>query len=70
MLAPAGTPAPVATRLSEAFGQVLALPEVRDRMVAQGADPAFLDAEAFLRFLSGEMPRWAAAVRASGAQID
>jgi tripartite-type tricarboxylate transporter receptor subunit TctC len=70
VLAPAGTPAPIVERLSLAFSQVLGAGEVRERMVAQGADPAFLDAAAFQRFLASEMPRWAGAVKASGAQLD
>lgn len=70
VLAPAGTPAPIVERLSSAFQQVLGSAEIRDRMVAQGADPAFLDAATFGRFLGDEMPRWAAAVKASGAQLD
>src|SRR4051812_47652099 len=44
-LAPAGLPADVKARLSDAFGQVLANPDVRSRMVTQGADPAFLGAD-------------------------
>ncbi len=70
VLAPAGTPAPIVETLSQAFGKVLGAGEIRDRMVAQGADPAFLDAGAFQRFLAAEMPKWAAAVKASGAQLD
>jgi tripartite-type tricarboxylate transporter receptor subunit TctC len=70
VLAPAGTPPAVVDRLSTALGQTLALPEVRDRMVSQGADPAFLDAAAFRQFLVAQMPRWAVAVKASGAQLD
>lgn len=70
VLAPAGTPPAVVDRLSAALGQTLALPEVRDRMVSQGADPAFLEAAAFRQFLVAQMPRWAVAVKASGAQLD
>ena len=70
VLAPAGTPPAVVDRLSTALGQTLALPEVRDRMVSQGADPAFLEAAAFRQFLVAQMPRWAVAVKASGAQLD
>lgn len=69
-LAPAGTPRDVAARLSDAFRQVLANPEVRSRMVAQGADPAFMGGEEFGKFLAAETPRWAAAVKASGAKLD
>jgi tripartite-type tricarboxylate transporter receptor subunit TctC len=69
-LAPAGTPKPVVDKLSDAFKQVLALPEVRNRMVSQGADPAFLGADDFAKFLTTEMPKWATAVQKSGAKLD
>jgi tripartite-type tricarboxylate transporter receptor subunit TctC len=70
VLAPAGTPAPVMERLSAAFKAVLETPDVRQRMVAQGADPAFLDHNAFRSYLAAEMPRWAAVVKASGTKLD
>ncbi len=69
-LAPAGLPADITAKLSDAFGQVLNNPEVRNRMVAQGADPAFLGSADFAKFLAAEMPRWEAAVKASGAKMD
>ena len=69
-LAPAGTPKDVVARLSDAFRQVLSTPEVRERMVSQGADPAFLGSEDFAKFLATETPRWEKAVKASGARMD
>ncbi|XDF34313.1 tripartite tricarboxylate transporter substrate binding protein [Paracidovorax avenae] len=69
-LAPAGTPRDVVAKLSNAFGQVMQSPDVKNRMVAQGADPAFLGADAFASFLAAEMPRWAVAVQQSGAKLD
>src|SRR3989344_5222051 len=69
-LAPAGTPKEAVNKLSEAFGQVLQMPDVRNRMVSQGADPAFLGSEDFAKFLASEMPRWAEAVKKSGAKLD
>ncbi|WP_026432301.1 Bug family tripartite tricarboxylate transporter substrate binding protein [Paracidovorax oryzae] len=69
-LAPAGTPRDVVAKLSDAFGQVMQSPDVKNRMVAQGADPAFLGADAFASFLAAEMPRWAVAVQQSGAKLD
>jgi tripartite-type tricarboxylate transporter receptor subunit TctC len=69
-LAPAGTPRPVVEKLSDAFRQVLATPEVRTRMVSQGADPAFLGATEFAAFIRAELPRWATAVNRSGAKLD
>ena len=69
-LAPAGTPPDVVAKLSDAFKQVLTNPEVRNRMVSQGADPAFLDSAGFAKFLEAETPRWEKAVKASGAKMD
>ena len=69
-LAPAGTPADVVEKLSDAFKQVMNNPEVRSRMVAQGADPAFLGSADFGKFLAAETPRWDKAVKASGARLD
>ena len=69
-LAPAGTPKPVVDKLSNAFQQVMTSPEVKNRMVEQGADPAFMGSEPFGKFLASEMPRWAAAVKASGTKLD
>jgi tripartite-type tricarboxylate transporter receptor subunit TctC len=69
-LAPANLPRDITARLSDAFRQVMTSPDIRSRMVAQGADPAFLGSEDFTRFLGAEMPRWADAVKKSGARLD
>lgn len=69
-LAPAGLARDVTAKLSDAFRQALATPDIRNRMVSQGADPAFLGSEDFGKFLAAEMPRWADAVKKSGARMD
>ncbi len=69
-LAPAGLPADVTAKLSDAFKQVMTSAEVRNRMITQGADPAFMGSDEFGKFLAAEMPRWAQAVKASGAKLD
>jgi tripartite-type tricarboxylate transporter receptor subunit TctC len=69
-LAPIATPREVVQRLSEAFKQVLSTTEIRDKMIAQGANPAYLGFDDFHRFIAQETPRWAQAVQSSGAKID
>ena len=69
-LAPAGTPKPVVNRLSQAFEKVMNNSEVRERMVSQGANPDFMNADKFAKFLQGELPRWAKAVKDSGTKMD
>ena len=70
VLAPAGTPRDVVDKLAGAFRQVLEDPAMRERMVQQGADPAFLGPADFAALLKSEMPRWAGAVAASGTKLD
>ena len=69
-LAPAGTPKAVVDKLSAAFKATIDSPEIRGRMVQQGADPAFMDSDAFTRFLAAELPRWAEVVKRSGTRLD
>ncbi len=69
-LAPSGLPKDVTAKLSDAFKQVMTSPDIRTRMISQGADPAFLDSDEFSKFLTAEMPRWADAVKKSGAKMD
>jgi tripartite-type tricarboxylate transporter receptor subunit TctC len=70
VLAPAATPKPVMDKLAAAFKATLETPDIRTRMVSQGADPAYLGPEAFSQYLAGEMPKWAQAVKDSGARLD
>ncbi len=70
VMAPAATPKAVLDKLSAAFKATLETAEIRSRMVAQGADPAYLDGDAFGRYLGAEMPKWAKAVKDSGARLD
>ena len=70
ILAPKGTPPEVVNKLSQAFKETLDSPEIQKKMIDQGADPAYLNAEQFTKFLNTEMPRWAKAVKQAGAKLD
>ena len=70
ILAPKGTPPDVTNKLSQAFKDTLESPEIQRKMIEQGADPAYLNADQFTKFLATEMPRWAKAVNQAGAKLD
>jgi tripartite-type tricarboxylate transporter receptor subunit TctC len=70
VLAPAATPKDVLARLTKAFQDALESPDVIGRMTQQGADPAFLNSDAFSAFLKIESERWAKAVKAAGVKLD
>ena len=70
LLAPAGTPAPVVTRLNQEIGRILQSAEVRERLQGQGAEPMPGSAEAFGEFMRAEMAKWAPVVRQAGVKLD
>ena len=70
ILAPKGTPADVTMKLSQAFKETLESPDIQKKMIEQGADPAYLNADQFTKFLAAEMPRWAKVVKQAGAKLD
>lgn len=70
VLAPANLPKEITTKLSSAFKTILEMPDIRNRMISQGADPAFLGSDEFGTFLNKQMPIWAQAVKQSGAKQD
>jgi tripartite-type tricarboxylate transporter receptor subunit TctC len=70
ILAPKGTPLDVTNKLSQAFKETLESPDMQKKMIEQGADPAYLNADQFTKYLATEMPRWAKAVKQAGAKLD
>lgn len=70
LYAPADMPAAQRERLYQATQAVLAQPEVRDKLAAQGIEPAAMDAAEMARFGKAEIAKWGEAVRRSGAQVD
>jgi tripartite-type tricarboxylate transporter receptor subunit TctC len=67
MLAPAGTPQPIITRLSQAFAKVTAARDTRERLAAVGADPMQGTPEETGAFIRKEIAKWGKVVRESGA---
>ena len=70
-VAPAGTPPEVVTRLHTEIGKVLALPEVREKLAAQGFELAPLQPPAaFAQIIRDDFAKWPAIIKASGAKVD
>jgi len=70
ILAPAGTPSSAVRALNAAIVKIARLPEVRDLMISQGAEPMIASAEEFSDYLKQEVRKWGDVVRKSGAQVD
>jgi tripartite-type tricarboxylate transporter receptor subunit TctC len=68
--APAGTPEPIVRLLQREMAAVLALPEVRASLAAQGAEAVGSTPEAFAKFLKAEIERFGLLVKQSGATVE
>ncbi|MGZ8265425.1 MAG: tripartite tricarboxylate transporter substrate-binding protein, partial [Burkholderiales bacterium] len=67
---PTGTPRDIVNRLHKETVRIIALPEIRDRMSAEGAEFVGDTPEQFTAFFKTEIEKWGRAVKASGARSD
>jgi tripartite-type tricarboxylate transporter receptor subunit TctC len=70
VVVPAGTPNEIVTRLNVEINKVLQDPGVRSRLAAQGADVFGGTPAEYGAYIRAEMPRWAKAVKDSGAKTE
>ena len=70
LLAPAGTPPDVVSRVQQEVAKALASPAVKEKLLAQGAIPSGNTPQEFAKFIDLEIKKWAPVVKASGAKVD
>jgi tripartite-type tricarboxylate transporter receptor subunit TctC len=68
LFAPAGTPAMMVARLHDATVAALALPDVRERLREQGAEPVGDSSTELATYVAAEIPKWAALARQAGVK--
>ena len=70
LLAPASTPPAVLNRLTAEVTRIIRSPEVRERLVSQGAEVYTMSQPDFKTFFERERRNWAAVVTKAGVTID
>jgi tripartite-type tricarboxylate transporter receptor subunit TctC len=70
LFAPAGTPRTVVDKIQADVAKALAQPAVRERFVAQGADPGGNTPDQFAAFIRAETDKWTRVVKFSNAKVD
>ena len=70
LFAPAGTPAVIVDKVQADVAKALAVPEVRERFVSQGAQPGGNTSAQFAAFIRAETDKWTRVVKFSNAKVD
>lgn len=70
MFAPSGVPVDVVSKNQQAMEKVMARPDVREKLTAQGLDLAPVPTARLGALVKDELAKWVKIVKASGAQLD
>src|SRR6185436_16860044 len=70
IMVPAGTPPAVIRRAHQALTKALALPAVKERIVAVGAEVVSSSPEEFAAFLKAEYASWAKVIKEVGITVE
>jgi tripartite-type tricarboxylate transporter receptor subunit TctC len=70
VLAPAGTPQGIIGRWQNELHNTLRLPELRDKLIAQGLEPVANTPAEFAAIIAMEITKWSKVVAASGAKVE
>jgi tripartite-type tricarboxylate transporter receptor subunit TctC len=68
MFAPKNTPATIVQKINKEVISILDDPEIKARLVAQGAEPIPMSVQEFSQFTRNEFETWAPIVKSSGAK--
>jgi tripartite-type tricarboxylate transporter receptor subunit TctC len=69
MLAPRGTPKPIAAKINQELATAIADPTVRDRFLQQGAEPTALSLDEAAKFISSETTKWRDIITKAGIPV-
>jgi tripartite-type tricarboxylate transporter receptor subunit TctC len=70
LMAPAGTPREIITKLHDTVVKVLAKPEMKQRLIDMGAEPVGDTPEQFAESIKRETAWWAKLVKSTGTKLD
>ena len=70
ILAPAGTPRAIVTRLNADLVKIMHSPDLKERLAAMATDPATSTPEEFAEYIKREIVKWGEVVRQAGLKAD
>ncbi len=69
-MAPANTPPAIVNKIHGDVVKAMALPDVRERMLTQAAEPVGSSPQEYAAFINAEIAKWAKVVKQSGAKVE
>jgi len=70
LMAPAGTPQPIISKLHDVMVKIIAIPEVRERMISLGAEPVGDTPAQFADVIRIETVQWSALIKSTGTTVE
>ena len=70
ILAPAGTTRDIVGKLQAEIARILVLPEVKDRLAADGADAVGSRPDEFATYIRAELAKWGKVVKTAGIKLE
>jgi len=70
VIGPANMPKTVVNKLNDTLLRILNMPDIRERILADGSEPAGIGPEPFRQFMLADLAKWAKVVKESGAKLD
>ncbi len=70
ILTPAGTPKAITSRLNTEFLRALRLPDMQERLAAQGVESIGSTPEQLAAHIRSELPKWAKVIKVAGVRVD
>ena len=70
LLAPAATPREIVARVQSEMARILMLPEVKERLAADGADAVGNRPEEFAAYIRAELAKWGKVVKTGGIKLE
>jgi tripartite-type tricarboxylate transporter receptor subunit TctC len=70
VLAPAGTPKPIVDKLSAELARILALPDIREKLLSQGMDPYISTPEQFAALLKSDLALYAKIIKSANIKLE
>jgi len=70
VLAPAGTPKDIIDKLSAEIGKILAMPDVKEKLISQAIDPWITTPEQYGAMMKADLAQYAKIIKAANIKLD